>query len=122
VSLHLYPSMSLRDLSWGIHGDHGEAGPIESCGDPRCRWLREAMAERDALVAENERLTYYEFAWRDDFAVVIRDERDRIRAAVEGLDAPVITPPTSPAVQRWYSEGFERAIRDVLALLEADHE
>ena len=46
---------------------------------------RTLLAEVDRLTAENERLTYYEFAWRDDFAVVEHAERARIRAAVEGL-------------------------------------
>jgi hypothetical protein len=61
----------------------------------------------DALVAENERLTYYEFAWRDDFDVVKRDERARIAEAVRGL------PHAQGVVNEWL---VDRAA--VLALVE----
>lgn len=42
-------ALAARDLSWDMHGDHGEDGPIESCADVRCVTIRALLDRLDAL-------------------------------------------------------------------------
>ncbi len=93
---------------------------LDSTGADWRRALWQVAADRRTLLAEVDRLTVEPARRITLVNMTLEAERARIAEGVRGLDAPVITPPTSPAVQRWYSEGFERAIRDVLALLEGD--
>lgn len=80
-------AISALDLSWLLHGDHGEDGPIESCSEPRCVAMRDLLALLDAATAEVERHD----AARDLAYDALNYERARIAAEVRGLPEMVDT-------------------------------
>ncbi|MES2210924.1 MAG: hypothetical protein V4515_12200 [Chloroflexota bacterium] len=88
--------------------------------------MREALERlHDAAVSSVDMFGHDEACGTDDCYVLAALEAEaratvltELRAEVQRLPSPTIGPTPSTGIQRWYSEGYERAARDVLALID----